>query len=438
MESVSGFEKRTDRPRRIADNVRDTLVLILAGGEGARLRDLTHWRAKPAVPFGGKYRIIDFALSNCVNSGLRHIGVLTQYKSHSLIRHLIHGWGFMCQEIGEFVEILPAQQRTVDKAWYRGTADALYQNIDIMKRHAPSYVMVLGGDHIYTMNYTDMLQQHVESGADFTVGCIEVPRIEASSFGVMSVDETLRITRFTEKPEHPEPMPGKPDSALVSMGIYIFSTRFLCNALIEDAADTQSSHDFGHDIIPSKIAHSDGIAYPYRNANGTPAYWRDVGTIDTYWKANLELCAIEPELNLYDDKWPIATFQAQTPPAKFIFDDEARRGEAIDSLVASGCIISGARIKRSMISSAAVIESYSSIKDSVILPHVAIGKRCRITKAVIDTRSVVPDDTVIGEDLEQDKKRFYVSPEGITLVTPTMLGQHLYSLEGEDPWQVIQ
>ncbi|CAA6827640.1 MAG: Glucose-1-phosphate adenylyltransferase (EC [uncultured Thiotrichaceae bacterium] len=423
-------------PSMVTELTRKTLVLILAGGEGARLKDLTRWRAKPAVPFGGKYRIIDFALSNCVNSGLRKIGVLTQYKSHSLLRHLQRGWSFMRDEIGEFVELLPAQQRTDEKAWYKGTADALYQNLDIMRRHGAEYVVVLGGDHIYTMDYTKMLIQHVQSGADFTVGCVEVPREEATGFGVMSVADDMRIIDFTEKPKDPPSIPGKPESALASMGIYIFSTRFLYDTLIEDAETSLSSHDFGKDIIPRKIKDSIAMAYDFRNEEtGEPAYWRDVGTLDSYWKVNMELCDIEPELNLYNRDWPIWTYQTQHPPAKFIFDDDGRRGSAIDSLISGGCIISGSKVKRSVISFATTIESHSVVKDSVILPKVNIGKNCRITKAIIDKGCVIPDGTIIGEDIEKDKKCFHVSPEGTVLVTPRMLDQHLYSTDGENPWR---
>ncbi len=413
-------------PKMVTELTRRTLVLVLAGGEGSRLKNLTAWRAKPAVPFGGKYRIIDFALSNCVNSGLRRIGVLTQYKSHSLIRHLQRAWSFMRAEIGEFVEILPAQQRTHKKEWYQGTADALFQNLDILRRHNPQYVIVLGGDHIYTMDYSAMLLHHVETQADFTVGCIEVPREEASEFGVMSVDADMRITRFTEKPAHPEPMPDKPDTALASMGIYIFSTEFLFDILISDAEKQDSSHDFGKDIIPANIHKSRAIAYPFRQPGGEPGYWRDVGTVYSYWKANMELCAIEPELNLYDRDWPIWTYQPQSAPAKFIFDDEGRRGEAIDSLVSAGCIISGARLKRSMVFFGCRIENYSLVKDSVILPKVTIGRNCRISRAVIDKATVIPDNTVIGDNLEEDAKRFHVTREGIVLVTPEMMGQNLY------------
>ncbi|MEJ2316800.1 MAG: glucose-1-phosphate adenylyltransferase [Gammaproteobacteria bacterium] len=419
-------------PKIVTELTRTTLVLVLAGGEGSRLKGLTRWRAKPAVPFGGKYRIIDFALSNCVNSGLRRIGVLTQYKAHSLIRHLQRAWSFMRPEIGEFVEILPAQQRTAKKQWYQGTADALYQNLDIVKIHSPDYVMVLGGDHIYTMDYSEMLVNHAQSGADFTVGCIEVPRAEAKEFGVMSVDENLRITKFTEKPEDPDPVPGNPDMALASMGIYVFSTSFLYNTLIEDAEKEKSSHDFGRDIIPSKIADSVALAYPFRNENGDQAYWRDVGTVESYWQANMELCEVEPELNLYARDWPIWTYQTQHPPAKFIFDDEGRRGEAIDSLISAGCILSGGRVKRSVLFFLARVEEGSLVKDSVILPKVQIGRNCIIKRAIIDKSCMIPDGMQIGVDLEEDKKRFHVTPNGIVLVTPNMLGQNLYSLEGED------
>jgi glucose-1-phosphate adenylyltransferase len=409
---------------------RNTLVLVLAGGSGSRLMGLTKWRAKPAVPFGGKYRIIDFALSNCVNSGLRRIGVLTQYKSHSLIRHLQRAWGFMRAEIGEFVEIIPAQQR-LDSEWYKGTADALYQNIDIIRRHAPENVIVLGGDHIYTMDYSKMLYQHVESGADLTVGCIEVPSEEAREFGVMSIDSDYRITKFTEKPETPDSIPGKAGASLASMGIYIFSTAYLYASLIADAEDPNSAHDFGKNIVPKSITTCNARAYPFQDQSGSTAYWRDVGTIDSYWKANMELCAVEPELNLYSRDWPIWTYQTQHPPAKFIFDDDDVRGQAIDSLVSGGCILSGARVKRSVIFFATEIERGTVIKDSVILPKVSIGKNCRIRRAIIDKACRIEDDTVIGEDIESDRKRFHVTESGIVLVTPEMLDQHLYVVDKE-------
>jgi glucose-1-phosphate adenylyltransferase len=411
-------------PKIATEVTRQTLVLILAGGEGSRLGDLTKWRAKPAVPFGGKYRMIDFPLSNCVNSGLRRIGVLTQYKSHSLIRHLQQAWNFMRAEIGEFVEIIPAQQR-MGKEWYRGTADALYQNIDIIHRHSPEYVLVLGGDHIYTMDYSKMLMQHVRSKADMTVACIEVACDEARDFGVMSVDESLRISRFTEKPAHPDGMPGKPDIALASMGIYVFSTRFLYNALTEDAKDETSAHDFGRNIIPHSIHNSMAMAYPYRNEQGEMAYWRDVGTLDAYFKANIELCSVKPDLNLYNQRWPIWTYQVQLPPAKFVFDDPGKRGEAINSLVSGGCIISGSHVEKSIIFYGTHIETGSLIRDSVVLPNVYIGKNCRILHAIIDKGTHIPDNTVIGEDRAEDAKCFHISEEGVVLVTPNMMGQDL-------------
>ncbi|GAB6034541.1 glucose-1-phosphate adenylyltransferase [Galenea microaerophila] len=409
-----------------SDLTKNTLALVLAGGEGSRLKDLTKWRAKPAVPFGGKYRIIDFVLSNCVNSGIRKIGVLTQYKAHSLIRHIQRAWSFMRYEVGEFVELLPAQQR-VDKEWYRGTADALFQNLDILRRHTPEYVLVLGGDHIYSMDYSKMLLAHVDSGADVTIGCIEVSIEEAKGFGVMSVDQDLTITKFTEKPDQPDTLPNQPDKALASMGIYVFSREFLFQKLIEDYDNPNSTHDFGKDIIPSLINECRVKAYPFVNEHGEQAYWRDVGTIESYWKANLDLCSIVPQLNLYDSNWPIWTYQAQMPPARFTFDDEGRRGEAIDSMVAGGCIISGARIKRSVVSSGSRVHSYSLIKDSVLLPKVQVGRHCRIQNAVIDKGAVIPDGMVIGEDPEADAQNFYVEPSsGIVLVTSEMLGQRLH------------
>ena len=409
----------------VSDLTRRTLVLVLAGGEGSRLRNLTKWRAKPAVPFGGKYRIIDFALSNCINSGMRRIGVLTQYKSHSLIRHLQRAWGFMRPEIGEFVEIIPAQQR-LRPEWYQGTADAIYQNLDIIYRHEPDYVLVLGGADIYTMNYAKMLAAHVQTGAELTVGCIEVPLEEAKGFGVMSVDEEFRITRFTEKPKEPECVPGKQDMALASMGIYIFSMEFLTRALIHDAEDEASQHDFGKNIIPAAIQNAKSVAYPYLNSRGEPDYWRDVGSIYSYWKANIELCDIEPELNLYERDWPIWTYQSQSPPAKFAFDDEGRRGQAIDSLVAGGCIISGAKVKRSVIFFNTRVETGSYVRKSVVLPKVRIGKNCLIKNCVIDKGTVIPDGFQVGVDLEEDRRRFIVTDEGIVLVTPGMMNQRLH------------
>lgn len=410
--------------RFVSRLTRDTLALILAGGRGSRLKQLTDWRAKPAVPFGGKFRIIDFPLSNCVNSGIRRVGVLTQYKAHSLIRHIQQGWGFMRGALGEFVELLPASQRN-EKGWYEGTADAVYQNIDILRNHGPEYVLILAGDHIYKMDYGDMLAEHVAQNADMTIGCIEVPIEEAKALGVMSVDVNRRIVAFDEKPAEPTPMPGREDVALASMGIYVFNSAFLYEQLIKDADTKGSSHDFGHDIIPNLIKNYKVVAFPYKDVQGNdPGYWRDVGTIDAFWSANLELIGVTPELNLYDDDWPIWTHQAQQPPAKFVFDDDDRRGMAVDSMVSGGCIISGSTVRHSVLFSNVEVHSYSLVEDCVVLPDVQIGRHCRLKNVVIDKGCVIPEGTVIGEDLEQDAKRYYVSPKGVVLVTPDMLGQN--------------
>jgi glucose-1-phosphate adenylyltransferase len=414
-------------PRFISRLTRDTLALIMAGGRGSRLQHLTMWRAKPAVPFGGKFRIIDFPLSNCVNSGIRRIGVLTQYKAHSLIVHIQQGWGHLRGEFGEFVELLPAQQR-IETSWYTGTADAIYQNIDIIRAHAPNYVLILAGDHIYKMDYGAMLAHHVETQADITVGCIEVPLEKASEFGVMGIDEDTRIRSFVEKPKDPAPIPGNPDTALCSMGIYVFNTKFLYEQLIKDADTATSSHDFGKDVLPGAIKNKYRVyAFPFRDIEtGKQAYWRDVGTVDAFWEANLELIGITPELNLYDQVWPIWTYQEQLPPAKFIFDDEGRRGAAIDSMVSGGCIISGATVRHSLLFSNVRVEQYAVVNSSVVLPDVDIGKHCRIRNAVIDKGCIIPEGMVIGEDAEEDKKRFYVTSKGVILVTPEMLNQELH------------
>lgn len=413
-------------PRFISRLTRDTLALIMAGGRGSRLMQLTEWRAKPSVPFGGKFRIIDFPLSNCINSGIRRIGVLTQYKAHSLIKHIQRGWGMFRGDFGEFVELLPAQQR-IETSWYSGTADAVYQNIDIIRSHDPKYVLILAGDHVYKMDYGAMLACHVEHEADITVGCIEVPLEMARGFGVMGIDEQGRITSFAEKPANPQPMPGETDKALCSMGIYIFNKDFLIEQLIKDADDTKSEHDFGRNIIPSLIGKYRTNAYIFRDpSNGKLGYWRDVGTIDSFWEANLELIGVTPELNLYDEDWPIWTHQEQIPPAKFVFDDEERRGMAIDSMVSGGCIISGATVKHSLLFSNVVVESYSQITDTVMLPDVSVGEHCKIHKAIIDKSCQIPAGTVIGFDLEEDRKRFHVSEGGVVLVTPEMLGQRIH------------
>ena len=410
--------------RFVSRLTRDTLALILAGGRGSRLKQLTDWRAKPAVPFGGTFRIIDFPLSNCVNSGIRRVGILTQYKAHSLIRHVQQGWGFMRGALGEFVELLPASQRN-ERGWYAGTADAVYQNIDILRNHGPEYVLILAGDHIYKMDYGDMLAEHVAQNADMTIGCIEVPIEEAKSLGVMSVDANRRIVAFNEKPDEPTPIIGREDVALASMGIYVFNAAFLYEQLIKDADTRTSSHDFGHDIIPNLIKNYKVVAFPYKDVQGNdPGYWRDVGTIDAFWSANLELIGVTPELNLYDDDWPIWTHQAQQPPAKFVFDDDDRRGMAVDSMVSGGCIISGSTVRHSVLFSNVEVHSYSLVEDSVILPDVTIGRHSVLKRVVIDKGCVIPEGTVIGVDLEQDAKRYYVSPNGVVLVTPEMLGQN--------------
>jgi len=410
--------------RFVSRLTRATLALVLAGGRGSRLKDLTLWRAKPAVPFGGKFRIIDFPLSNCMNSGIRRIGVLTQYKAHSLIQHIQQGWGFLRGEFAEFVELLPAQQR-IESSWYSGTADAIYQNLDIIRSHAPSYVLILAGDHIYKMDYGPMVARHSESSADMTVGCIELPVDEAGAFGVMTVDDTGRVVEFAEKPEHPTPIPGQEDMALVSMGIYVFSTDFLYEQLIKDSDTPGSTHDLGRDVIPAIIDKYNVVAYPFRDVGtGGQAYWRDVGTVDAFWQANLELIGITPELNLYDENWPIWTYQEQLPPAKFVFDDDDRRGMAVDSMVSGGCIISGALVRHSLLFSDVKVSSFTELQDAVVLPDVNIGQNCRITKAVIEKYCNIPDGTVIGEDPEEDARRFYVTPSGVILVTPEMLGQH--------------
>jgi glucose-1-phosphate adenylyltransferase len=406
---------------------RKTIALILAGGRGSRLMNMTDWRAKPAVPFGGKFRIIDFPLSNCLNSGIRKIGVLTQYKADSLIRHLQLGWGFLTGEFGEYVHLMPAQQRHGEDSWYKGTADAVFQNIDILRNRDPEFILVLAGDHIYKMDYAAMLADHVERKADLTIGCIEVSLEEATAFGVMGVDENRRVRSFIEKPANPPVMPGRKDTALASMGIYVFNAAFLFEQLIKDADTKNSNHDFGKDIIPSVIDKYIVNAYPFLDMqSGVQSYWRDVGTIDAYWSANMELVNVKPDLNLYDTYWPIWTYQEQTPPAKFVFDEEERRGHAVDSMVSGGCVISGATVRHSLLFSNVRVNSYTVVEDSIVLPQANIGRHCRITRAIIEKGCEIPEGTVIGENLEEDKKKYYVSPGGVVLVTPEMLGQKLH------------
>lgn len=411
--------------RHVSQLTRSALAFILAGGRGTRLYQMTEWRTKPAVPFGGKFRIIDFALSNCINSGIRRIGILTQYQAYPLIKHIQQGWGFLRGEFGEFVNLMPAQQAAQSEGggWYQGTADAIYKNIDMLKSQNPDYTLILAGDHIYKMDYGLMLADHIKQNADLTIGCLEVSLDEAKEFGVMHVDENRRVKVFLEKPDNPPPMPNRSNMALASMGIYVFNTSFLIDQLIKDAKKSNSTRDFGHDIIPSIIADFRVNAYPFLNLQGEKSYWRDVGTLDAYWSANMELIAIDPELNLYDKTWPIWTYQAQNPPAKFVFNDSDRRGQAIDSMVSGGCIISGATVQHSLLFSDVRVDAYSFITDSVILPEVVIGSRCRINKAIIEKGCVIADETVIGENHEADKERFHISPQGVVLVTPEMLGQ---------------
>ncbi|MCC8996842.1 MAG: glucose-1-phosphate adenylyltransferase [Nitrosomonas sp.] len=408
----------------------DTIALILAGGRGSRLHQLTDWRSKPAVPFGGKFRIIDFPLSNCVNSGIRRIGVVTQYKAQSLIRHIQHGWSFLDGRFKEFVELLPAQQQTADETWYQGTADAVFQNLDILRRHNAKYVLILGGDHVYKMDYSKLLAEHIMQSADMTVACLEVPLQEATAFGVMGVNENWQITSFTEKPQNPTPIPGNSGMALASMGIYVFNAEFLYQQLIRDHNISESSHDFGKDLIPYMVPRHRIFAHRFYNscvntASGIP-YWRDVGTIDAFWEANLDLISVTPQLNLYDADWPIWTHQEQLPPAKFVFDDNDRRGQALDSSVSGGCIISGATVRRSMLFSNVKVNSYSVIEDSVILPNVEIRRNARLRRVVAEKRCVIPEGLMVGYNKEEDRQRFRVTEKGVTLITPEMLGQDLY------------
>jgi glucose-1-phosphate adenylyltransferase len=423
-------ESNNPRNERIVSHLtRNTVALILAGGRGSRLMNMTDWRAKPAVPFGGKFRIIDFPLSNCVNSGIRKIGILTQYKADSLIRHVQQGWGFLRGEFGEYVDLMPAQQRVDENSWYKGTADAIFQNIDILRSRDPEYILVLAGDHIYKMDYGEMLADHVAKNADLTIGCIEVSLEEATAFGVMDVDDNRRVCAFVEKPENPPVMPGRTDTALASMGIYIFNAEFLFDKLIEDANNPNSTNDFGKDIIPAVIDDHIVNAYPFLNLQGGQSYWRDVGTIDAYWSANMELVSVKPDLNLYDKTWPIWTYQAQTPPAKFVFDNDDRRGQAVDSMVSGGCVISGANVRRSLLFSNVRVNSYTTITDSIVLPDVNIGRSCRINKAIIERGCEVPEGTVIGENRADDERRFHVSAGGVVLVTAEMLGQRLHYIK---------
>ncbi|SFO05495.1 MULTISPECIES: glucose-1-phosphate adenylyltransferase [unclassified Sphingomonas] len=412
--------------RRGQPLARDAMAYVLAGGRGSRLMELTDTRAKPAVYFGGKARIIDFALSNAINSGIRRIGVATQYKAHSLIRHLQSGWNFLRSERNESFDILPASQRISEFQWYEGTADAVYQNIDIIESHAPEYMVILAGDHIYKMDYELILQQHCETGADVTIACLEVPRMEAVGFGVMAVDEHDNVTAFVEKPADPPAIPGNPDIALASMGIYVFHTKLLFDELRRDAETPGSSRDFGKDIIPYLVKHGKAVAHRFsdscvRSGLEVEAYWRDVGTVDAYWEANIDLTDVVPKLDLYDRSWPLWTYSEVTPPAKFVHADDGRRGEAVSSLVSGDCIISGSSIHRSLIFTGTRAHSYSMLDQAVILPHCVIGRGARLSKVVVDRGVEIPDGLVVGEDAESDAQRFRRTDNGVVLVTKSMI-----------------
>ena len=409
---------------------RKTYAMVLAGGRGTRLMQLTNWRAKPAVPFAGTLRIIDFPLSNCINSGIRRVSVLTQYKAQSLIAHVERGWGFLESALNEFIDVVPAQQRIGDD-WYRGTADAVYQNLDILREADPEYVLVLAGDHVYKMDYGVMLVEHIESCADITISCIEVPIEQASAFGVMEVNSMDRVVAFHEKPAHPACIPGEPQRVLASMGIYVFKASFLYDALGRDAIDASSSHDFGRDVIPRVLTTARVHAHRYArscvNMVGEKPYWRDVGTVDAYWEAHMDLVEVQPQLNLYDDDWPVLSLQRQLAPAKFVFDDSGRRGMATDSVVCSGCIVSGATVRRSLLGFKVRVEEDSLIEESVILPNVRIGRGVVLRRCVVDKDCNLPDGFSAGMNHAHDATRFHVTERGITLITPDMLGQGCHS-----------
>ena len=414
--------------RYVSHLTKETYALILAGGRGSRLQALTDWRAKPAVPFAGKFRIIDFTLSNCVNSGVRRIGVATQYKAQSLIRHLQRGWSFLDGRIRETIDILPAQQQ-VEERWYRGTADAVFQNIDTLRADGCTYVLVLSGDHVYKMDYGKLLAQHASSGADMTAACAEVPLRDSKSFGVMNIDAEGRVTSFIEKPARAEPMPGSSDHFLANMGVYVFNVGFLIEQVTRDADEKTSSHDFGKDVIPYVLpryrVHAHRFADSCVGMLDAKPYWRDVGTLDAYYEANMELLKVVPELNMYDTEWPIWTYQEQLPPAKFVFDQDDRRGMAVDSMVSGGCIMSGATVRRSLLFSNVRVETHARVEDSVVLPDVEIRPHAVVKRAILDRGCRIEEGMVIGVDHKADRKRFTVTEGGVTLVTPDMLGQRV-------------
>ena len=413
--------------RFVSALTKNTVALILAGGRGSRLKDLTNRRAKPAVPFGGKFRIIDFPLSNCINSGIRRVGVITQYKSHSLIRHIQRGWSFLNGEFSEYIELLPASQQNDNEDWYKGTADAVYQNVDILQSSNAEYVIILAGDHIYKMDYGQMLATHVKKNADMTVACLNVPLEDAKSFGVLAVDDEDRIIEFSEKPAKPKHMPGDTTQAFASMGIYVFNAQFLYEQLARDAADPNSKKDFGGDIIPYLISRARVYAHRFTEScvgvrNGF-YYWRDVGTVDAYWEANMELTRVTPELNMYDKQWPIWTYQEQLPPAKFVFQDKDRTGKATDSIVSGGCLISGSCISSSVLFSNVRVHSYCDIDGAVIMPNVVVNRHAKLKNVVVDKGAIIPEGIEIGINLAVDKKRFYVTDKGTVLVTQDMLNK---------------
>ncbi|MGH1349114.1 MAG: glucose-1-phosphate adenylyltransferase [Nannocystales bacterium] len=410
----------------VGDAARSTLAVVLAGGRGSRLRALTANEAKPSMPFGGKFRVVDFPLSNCINSGIRKVAVVTQYRAHTLIRHIQRGWNFLRGELGEFVELWPAQQQTEAGSWYLGTADAVYQNLQVIRQHGPRYVLILAGDHVYRQDYSRLIHAHIESGAEVTVSCVEVPRQEATAFGCVDADDTGEIVGFVEKPSNPPAVPGREGVSYASMGIYVFDIDVLLETLERDAGDDGSSHDFGHDIVPSLVGRRKLYAHPYRKScvlthGATEPYWRDVGTLDAFWDANMELISVTPQLDLYDSRWPIWTYQEQRPCAKFVFDDEDRRGMAVDSLVSAGCVVSGSTIRRSILFTDTRLNSYSEVTGSLILPRCDIGRRARLHNVIVASDCKVPEGIVIGEDAEADRERFHRTPAGITLVTPAML-----------------
>jgi len=418
--------RNTDKHLQVHQLSRRTVALVLAGGRGSRLKQLTNERAKPAVYFGGKFRIIDFALSNCLNSGIRRMAVVTQYKSHSLMRHIQRGWSFLHAELNEMVDLLPAQQRSGEEHWYRGTADAIFQNLDIIRSSKPEYIVILAGDHVYKMDYSLMIKDHVENSQGCTVGCIEVPRAEASAFGVMALGSNRQITDFLEKPADPPSMPDRKDVSLASMGIYVFDAEYLYQLLKEDLDNPASSHDFGKDVIPRCVSEGRALAHPFgmscvSRVKTDKPYWRDVGTIDAFWSANLDLASTSPELDIYDVDWPIWTYQRQLPPAKFIPDTNGSHGVAVNTLISGGCIVSGSHVAHSVLFSEVRVHSFCRVEQAVLLPNVTVNRSCRLRRVVVDRNCVLPEGLVVGEDAALDAQRFERTEGGVVLITREML-----------------